>query len=97
MKPVMTVLSFFLVLTLHSIGAAETVQKGSDLGRRQKSAISSPSSAWIIPLPRSQYLHRQGADRGPVQTTHKIFRGRDQQGTDGDDNAFLLRCQSQIS
>jgi hypothetical protein len=37
MKPVMTVLSFFLVLTLHSIGAAQTVQKGSDLGRRQKS------------------------------------------------------------
>jgi glc operon protein GlcG len=27
MKPVMTVLRFFLVLTLHSIGAAQTVQK----------------------------------------------------------------------
>jgi hypothetical protein len=27
MKPVMNVLSFFIVLTLHSIGAAQTVQK----------------------------------------------------------------------
>jgi len=27
MKPVMSVLSFFIVLTLHSIGAAQTVQK----------------------------------------------------------------------
>ena len=115
MKPVMSVLSFFIVLTLHSIGAAQTVQKKALTLEGAKKVIAAAvaeaknknapggtiavvdKGGNLIAVERldntfaaGANISRQGADGGPIQKAHEVFRGHDQQGTDDDDNASRL-------
>jgi len=115
MKPVMNVLSFFIVLTLHSIGAAQTFQKKALTLEGAKKVIAAavaeaknknaPGGAIavideggnLIAVERLDNTFAAGANIsiGKARTAvlfkrHEVFRRRDQQGTDGDDNASRL-------